>query len=167
MTGDRRLSQLGDKLCDNLEVYFEDVAGDIKPSVLHGDLWSGNIAGVEGKPAIFDPATYYGAPCPMAVSLAADHNSCRVMRHYRVTGCGLNPTFCHNAGSGPERLSAVMCCVLTHPAVACRAVLCPAVHHQVTMKQSSACPGVQVSCSGWCCLGRKHRSLSAHHTRRA
>lgn len=22
---------------------------------------SGNIAGVEGKPAIFDPATYYGA----------------------------------------------------------------------------------------------------------
>lgn len=58
--GDRRLSELGDKLCDNLEVFFEDVAGDIKPSVLHGDLWSGNIAGVEGKPAIFDPATYYG-----------------------------------------------------------------------------------------------------------
>lgn len=99
--GDRRLNELGDKLCENLEVFFEDVAGDIKPSVLHGDLWrsvegigrqsgskgrggggcalvvlvptptrcaacfepvcSGNIAGVEGKPAIFDPATYYGA----------------------------------------------------------------------------------------------------------
>lgn len=59
-TGDRRLSQLGDKLCDNLEVFFEDVAGSIQPSVLHGDLWSGNIAGVEGKPAVFDPATYYG-----------------------------------------------------------------------------------------------------------
>jgi fructosamine-3-kinase len=51
-------------LCDNLEAFFEDVAGDIKPSVLHGDLWSGNIAGVEGKPAIFDPATYYGKPYP-------------------------------------------------------------------------------------------------------
>ena len=25
-----------------------------------GDLWSGNIAAVEGQPAIFDPATYYG-----------------------------------------------------------------------------------------------------------
>lgn len=59
--GDRRLNELGDKLCENLEVFFDDVAGDIKPSVLHGDLWSGNIAGVEGgKPAIFDPATYYG-----------------------------------------------------------------------------------------------------------
>lgn len=58
--GDRRLNELGVQLCANLEVFFEDVAGDIKPSVLHGDLWSGNIAGVEGKPTIFDPATYYG-----------------------------------------------------------------------------------------------------------
>jgi hypothetical protein len=45
---------------DNLDVFFEDIRGDIKPSVLHGDLWSGNIAGVEGQPSIFDPATYYG-----------------------------------------------------------------------------------------------------------
>lgn len=58
--GDKRLSQLGDKLMDNLYVFFEDVRGSIKPSVLHGDLWSGNIAGVEGQPSIFDPATYYG-----------------------------------------------------------------------------------------------------------
>jgi hypothetical protein len=58
--GDRRLDELGKTLCDNLESFFDDVAGDIKPSVLHGDLWSGNIAGVEGQPAIFDPATYYG-----------------------------------------------------------------------------------------------------------
>jgi len=58
--GDRRLTQLGDKLLDNLELFFEDVAGSIKPSVLHGDLWSGNIAGVDGRPAVFDPATYYG-----------------------------------------------------------------------------------------------------------
>ena len=40
--------------------------GDILPaspeaSVLHGDLWSGNIlATAEGRPAIIDPAVYYG-----------------------------------------------------------------------------------------------------------
>ncbi len=32
-----------------------------KPSLLHGDLWSGNYAVVSGgKPSIFDPAVYYG-----------------------------------------------------------------------------------------------------------
>jgi len=31
------------------------------PSLLHGDLWSGNAAALTtGEPAIFDPATYYG-----------------------------------------------------------------------------------------------------------
>eukprot|EP00775_Hariotina_reticulata_P003566 gene3566-3834_t len=60
LLGDRRLTQLGDKLLDNLELFFEDIAGNIKPCVLHGDLWSGNIAGVDGRPAVFDPATYYG-----------------------------------------------------------------------------------------------------------
>jgi hypothetical protein len=58
--GDTRLNKLGDKLMDNLYVFFEDIQGEIKPSVLHGDLWSGNIASVEGQPSIFDPATYYG-----------------------------------------------------------------------------------------------------------
>ena len=37
---------------------FEGI--DVTPSVLHGDLWSGNIAAVDGKPCIFDPAVYYG-----------------------------------------------------------------------------------------------------------
>ena len=32
----------------------------MKPSILHGDLWSGNIAAVNGKPCIYDPAVYYG-----------------------------------------------------------------------------------------------------------
>lgn len=32
----------------------------VTPSVLHGDLWSGNISSVDGQPAIFDPAVYYG-----------------------------------------------------------------------------------------------------------
>lgn len=30
------------------------------PSLLHGDLWSGNIAAVEDTPVIYDPAVYYG-----------------------------------------------------------------------------------------------------------
>ena len=30
------------------------------PSLLHGDLWSGNHAAMDGRPVIFDPAVYYG-----------------------------------------------------------------------------------------------------------
>ncbi|MGL5034077.1 MAG: fructosamine kinase family protein, partial [Microcystaceae cyanobacterium] len=31
------------------------------PSLVHGDLWSGNAAILEtGEPVIFDPASYYG-----------------------------------------------------------------------------------------------------------
>eukprot|EP00271_Cylindrocystis_brebissonii_P007256 TRINITY_DN20576_c0_g1_i1.p1 TRINITY_DN20576_c0_g1~~TRINITY_DN20576_c0_g1_i1.p1 ORF type:complete len:368 (+),score=32.31 TRINITY_DN20576_c0_g1_i1:36-1139(+) len=34
---------------------------DVRPALLHGDLWSGNItADREGNPVILDPATYYG-----------------------------------------------------------------------------------------------------------
>jgi len=32
----------------------------VRPCVLHGDLWSGNIGSVDGEPSIFDPAVYYG-----------------------------------------------------------------------------------------------------------
>jgi fructosamine-3-kinase len=28
--------------------------------LLHGDLWGGNWASVDGEPVIFDPAVYYG-----------------------------------------------------------------------------------------------------------
>ncbi len=34
-----------------------------QPSLVHGDLWSGNVAVTEdGEPVILDPATYYGDP---------------------------------------------------------------------------------------------------------
>ena len=55
----RELKTLGDKLCDNLELFFESY--EPKPSLLHGDLWSGNYGYDEvGEPVIFDPAVYYG-----------------------------------------------------------------------------------------------------------
>jgi fructosamine-3-kinase len=42
----------------DLDKLFEGIT--VTPSVLHGDLWSGNMASVDGKPAVFDPATYFG-----------------------------------------------------------------------------------------------------------
>jgi len=39
------------------------------PSLLHGDLWSGNRACVDGEPAIFDPATHFGdRECDIAMT---------------------------------------------------------------------------------------------------
>lgn len=36
---------------------------DVRPSLLHGDLWGGNAAICsDGTPVIFDPASYYGDP---------------------------------------------------------------------------------------------------------
>eukprot|EP00884_Botryococcus_braunii_P015675 jgi/Botrbrau1/2791/Bobra.0125s0004.2 len=59
LAGDPQLTELGRRLADNLEVFFEGV--QVKPCLLHGDLWSGNMTGVaEGGWAILDPATYYG-----------------------------------------------------------------------------------------------------------
>ncbi len=54
-----RLQSLGEKLLIEMPVLFENRI--IKPSMLHGDLWGGNAAGlVDGTPVIFDPAFYYG-----------------------------------------------------------------------------------------------------------
>jgi fructosamine-3-kinase len=34
-----------------------------RPSLIHGDLWSGNVlADADGRPTVFDPAAYYGCP---------------------------------------------------------------------------------------------------------
>ncbi len=54
-----RLQQQGAELLKNLEAFFEDYQP--APSLLHGDLWSGNYGFCnDGSPVIFDPAVYYG-----------------------------------------------------------------------------------------------------------
>ena len=41
--------------------YLPEIFPTEKPSLLHGDLWSGNfMTNSEGSPTIFDPAVYYG-----------------------------------------------------------------------------------------------------------
>lgn len=53
------LQSQGQCLMEQLEAFFTDYQPS--PSLLHGDLWSGNYAVQDnGQPIIFDPAVYYG-----------------------------------------------------------------------------------------------------------
>lgn len=60
LAGNARLNAAAEPLLrpGALETFFHGI--EVRPSVLHGDLWSGNIASAGGAPTIFDPATYYG-----------------------------------------------------------------------------------------------------------
>ena len=54
-----RLIDAGHHLTDKLSCFFATYQP--RPSLLHGDLWSGNqAADVDGNPVIYDPACYYG-----------------------------------------------------------------------------------------------------------
>jgi len=53
-----RLQTLGEQLLSRFAVLIDHRP---EPSLLHGDLWSGNLAFTEaGAPTIYDPASYYG-----------------------------------------------------------------------------------------------------------
>ncbi|MCW8887608.1 MAG: fructosamine kinase family protein, partial [Gammaproteobacteria bacterium] len=55
----RRIYDLGQQLVEVLGQFFSDYRPT--PSLLHGDLWSGNYAySDQGEAVIFDPAVYYG-----------------------------------------------------------------------------------------------------------
>ena len=57
--GPGSLLRKGEQLMQTMPNLFTDYQP--RPSLLHGDLWSGNYAVTqEGEPIIFDPAVYYG-----------------------------------------------------------------------------------------------------------
>lgn len=67
--GDRELSQQWSQLQLKVDKFFLDFGprrqDKIVPALLHGDLWSGNVAQIddqmEGKiPVIYDPSSFYG-----------------------------------------------------------------------------------------------------------
>ena len=56
---DREVQQLAQQYFKDLDKFFD--AYHPRPSLLHGDLWSGNYGGdLHGEPVIYDPACYYG-----------------------------------------------------------------------------------------------------------
>ncbi len=62
------LQRDGDTLLGKLDAFFDGYSP--APSLLHGDLWSGNHAYLAaGSPVIFDPAVYFGdRECDLAMS---------------------------------------------------------------------------------------------------
>lgn len=49
----------GRRICESMDAFFGSY--EPPPSLLHGDLWSGNWGAIGiGRPVIFDPAVYYG-----------------------------------------------------------------------------------------------------------
>ena len=45
----------------SVKSYLESICHSIKPSLLHGDLWSGNyLIATDGTPYLIDPSVYYG-----------------------------------------------------------------------------------------------------------
>ena len=54
---DDEVVRLGHQLDEGLADLLEGCAAT--PCLIHGDLWSGNIAMVDGHPATFDPAAYW------------------------------------------------------------------------------------------------------------
>lgn len=65
---DRVTLDLGLELVGSLGFFFSGYAPP--PSLLHGDLWSGNYGVTEtGEPVVFDPAVYYGdRECDIAMT---------------------------------------------------------------------------------------------------
>ncbi len=54
----RHLGADGEALLERMAIFFTDYTP--APSLLHGDLWGGNFAAVDGDPVVYDPAVYYG-----------------------------------------------------------------------------------------------------------
>lgn len=57
---ERLISKTNIRQSESLYAKLPEIFPDEKPSLLHGDLWSGNKMNTTNGPAIFDPAVYYG-----------------------------------------------------------------------------------------------------------
>ncbi|XP_075702234.1 ketosamine-3-kinase-like [Rhinoderma darwinii] len=57
-SGDRDARELWSQLQLKVPQLFSEV--EVVPSLLHGDLWGGNVAELDTGPLIFDPACFYG-----------------------------------------------------------------------------------------------------------
>lgn len=56
---DRLYMDKGEHLAERVAAFF--ISGHPAPSLLHGDLWSGNAGRLpDGTPVVFDPAVYFG-----------------------------------------------------------------------------------------------------------
>jgi fructosamine-3-kinase len=59
LTGDREVADAYIKLCAKVPELL--ASSSEEPSLIHGDLWGGNvISGPGGEPVLIDPAVYYG-----------------------------------------------------------------------------------------------------------
>lgn len=56
--GNREIIELWSGLQLKIPSFFKDL--EIKPSLLHGDLWFGNVGETQHEPVIFDPGSFYG-----------------------------------------------------------------------------------------------------------
>ena len=55
---DADVNEYWPKLKEKIPTYFDDIT--VRPSLLHGDLWSGNAGSVGSEPVIYDAASFYG-----------------------------------------------------------------------------------------------------------
>ena len=55
---DADLDKYWPKLKEKIPTYFDKIT--VRPSLLHGDLWSGNAGSVGSEPVIYDAASFYG-----------------------------------------------------------------------------------------------------------
>jgi len=58
LAGDAAIDRVAKELLPRVPDFFPEPE-PIVPSIIHGDLWSGNIGTASGQPTIFDPACYY------------------------------------------------------------------------------------------------------------
>ncbi|TXT06142.1 hypothetical protein VHUM_03615 [Vanrija humicola] len=59
--GEPRITALWEDMCAGaVPLLLRDFSPPPRPAILHGDLWSGNVAASGAQPVVYDPASYYG-----------------------------------------------------------------------------------------------------------